>query len=184
MDPGEYAQRIQSIASVVLRSNAEIDDDSCDASSEDDSVTSLTKGSSRNPERCSKDVRIYSYSPSNCINVACEWTLRDPYERLTVACRPSELPNGAGDGLFALRDIPEKTIIAYYNGIRVLPGESYTTTSAHYQIYVDWVNTDDSPYIDIPKECVDANSYCASLAHKANHGFKPNCRYSPADHPV
>ena len=46
-----------------------------------------------------------------------------------------------------------------------------------YQIYVDWVNTDDSPFIDIPMACVDIQDYFASLAHKANHSFDPNCRY-------
>ena len=116
---------------------------------------------------------------SECSNLMITWSqfCKEPLPDRSF------IPAGAGDGLFALRDIPEKTIISYYNGIRLLPGESYTTTSCNYQIYVDWSNTDESPYIDIPKECVDASIYCASLSHKANHGFKPNCRYVPADHP-
>ena len=183
MKPKDYLYRIQSIITTIITTKKDTtccsSDDSCDGSGEDESSDALASYSSKS----FNDTRLYSYCPSDSVNVPCDWTLRDPYERVTVSCRPSELPTGAGDGLFALRDIPAKTVISYYNGIRLLPGECYTTTSCNYQIYVDWSNTDESPYIDIPKECVDASSYCASLAHKANHGFKPNCRYVPADHP-
>ena len=182
MKPEEYSSRLQNIFTETLMNKKHRDcgkvlethNGSTDEDQEYDETYSVTSY---------KEMRSYSYCPSDSINVACDWTLRDPYERVTVICRPSNLPQGAGDGLYALRDIPEKTIVAYYNGIRLMPGETYTSTSYNYQIYVDWLNTDDSPSIDIPRECVDAGSYCASLAHKANHGFKPNCRYVPADHP-
>jgi len=124
----------------------------------------------------------YSCSPSDRSEIPCDWLLADPYESVTVICRPSMI-SGAGDGLFAQRDIPKNTVISYYNGVRVLPGESYTSSSYSYQIYVDWVNTDDSPFIDIPAGCVDIANYLASLAHKANHSFNPNCRFVASDHP-
>ena len=180
MKPEEYASRLLSICSKIISTNADLNGSQrCNGSEEEDDSVGVEYFSLKNYT----DARTHSHCPSDSVNVPCDWTLRDPYERVTVTCRPSKLPYGAGDGLFALRDIPEKTLISYYNGIRLMPGESYTTTSCNYQIYVDWLNTDESPYIDIPKECVDADSYCASLAHKANHGFKPNCRYVPADHP-
>lgn len=187
MNPNDYVYRFKSIITTVLTTKIDTSsctsDDSCDGSGKDENAGTFSKVLSRYLSKRMNDTPLYSYCPSNSVTVACDWTLKDPYERVTVSCRPSELPSGAGDGLFALRDIPEKTVISYYNGIRVLPGESYTTTSNNYQIYVDWMNTDESPHIDIPRECVDDESYCASLAHKANHGFKPNCRYVPADHP-
>ena len=31
--------------------------------------------------------------------------------------------------------------------------------------------------IDVPEEYSSTASYCASLGHKANHSFSPNCRY-------
>ena len=186
MKPEDYSARLLKVVTRILtnKTNATFRnvDASYDTISEEDDEDS-DESDVPNPIKIYNDQRVYSHCPSDSVHVPCDWTLRDPYERVTVTCRPSELPAGAGDGLFALRDIPEKTIISYYNGIRLLPGESYTTTSCNYQIYVDWSNTDESPYIDIPKECVDASSYCASLSHKANHGFKPNCRYVPADHP-
>jgi len=131
----------------------------------------------------SPTLRTYSHAPSDRQRIACDWHLADCYETVTVLCRPSDI-HGAGDGLFAARDIAKNTVISYYNGVRVLPGESYTTTSYSYQIYVDWVNTDDSPFIDIPMGCVDIEDYFASLAHKANHSFNPNCRFVASDHPV
>ena len=48
---------------------------------------------------------------------------------------------------------------------------------------VDWSNTEGSPYVDIPMECIDLDNYRASLAHKANHSFSPNCKFVSVDHP-
>jgi hypothetical protein len=79
--------------------------------------------------------------------------------------------------------LAQNIIIAYYNGIRVQPGEEYHTTSWNYQIYVDWSNTDGSAFVDIPMECTDATIYRATLAHKANHSFTPNCQFIAVDHP-
>jgi hypothetical protein len=52
-----------------------------------------------------------------------------------------------------------------------------------FQIYVDWKNTDHSPFVDLPLECADINSYTASLGHKANHSFIPNCQFVAVQHP-
>lgn len=40
-----------------------------------------------------------------------------------------------------------------------------------------------SSYIDVPTPCVDLSVYRASLAHKANHSFAPNCAYVAMEHP-
>ena len=203
MNPDDYVDRIATIVSTNdpgPKPNSEqtcccLLENGCDSGCEDyseehfstwltcPSSAAANKSQQQDSPTAEDNDSFYDYRPSNSVTVACNWRLRDPYERVTVICRPSKLPNGAGDGLFALKDIPPKTLISYYNGIRVLPGESYSATSWNYQIYVDWENTDDSPFIDIPKECIDSFSYSASLAHKANHGFKPNCRFLAADHP-
>ncbi len=52
-----------------------------------------------------------------------------------------------------------------------------------FQIYVDWRDTDRSAFVDVPLACTDASRYRASLAHKANHSFRPNCRYVATEHP-
>jgi len=128
------------------------------------------------------DAHAYTYCPSNAHTIPCDWTLMDNYEKVTVHCKKSEI-DGAGDGLFASVDIPSGLIVSYYNGLNIQSGEQYTPDNCNYQIYVDWANTDGSPYVDIPMQCIDYDHYRASLAHKANHSFNPNCKFIAVDHP-
>ena len=45
-------------------------------------------------------------------------TMRDPYESRTVEVRESRIP-GAGEGLFAARDIAVGECVAYFAGVRL-----------------------------------------------------------------
>ena len=128
------------------------------------------------------DAPAYTFCPSNAGEIPCDWLLDDNYEQVTVVCQKSKV-EGAGDGLFAKRDLPAETVISYYNGLHISPEEDYAASSCNYQIYVDWTNTEGSPYVDIPTECTNVHAYCASLAHKANHSFSPNCRFVSVHHP-
>ncbi len=128
------------------------------------------------------DLPSYSHAPSDAKGVHCRWDVPDCYESATVECRSSSVC-GAGDGLFALRELPEGRVVSFYNGVCVRPGESYSTDNLDYQIYVDWTDTDRSAFMDVPRACADVSSYRASLAHKANHSFRPNCCYVAVDHP-
>ena len=128
------------------------------------------------------DAPTYTFCPSNAGEIPCDWLLDDNYEQVTVVCQKSKV-EGAGDGLFAKRDLPAETVISYYNGLHISPEEDYAASSCNYQIYVDWTNTEGSPYVDIPTECTNVHAYCASLAHKANHSFSPNCRFVSVHHP-
>ncbi|TRY63349.1 hypothetical protein TCAL_10816 [Tigriopus californicus] len=125
---------------------------------------------------------FYSFCPSNSNEVCCNWLLSDPYESETVECLNSAV-DGAGDGLFARTNLPQGTLVAFYNGLVIGLEESYANSNMNYQIYVDWANTDSSSFVDIPLACIDKNMYCASYAHKANHSFKPNCTYAAVRHP-
>ena len=196
MHPDDYVERIATIllgntlSTKLYVKHASVTKNTCSSSCKDCDETGhflpwSAYPSSNNPQQGAvcKLGGCYEYCPSNSVMIPCEWQLWDPYEHVTVICRPSKLPTSAGDGLFALRDISSKTVISYYNGIRVLQGEPYSTNSCDYQIYVDWNNIDDSPFMDIPKECVDLFNYSASLAHKSNHSFRPNCQFVPAHHP-
>ena len=42
----------------------------------------------------------------------------------------------------------------------------------------------ESEYLDILPECRDVGVYDASLGHKINHSFAPNCRWETAVHPT
>ena len=122
------------------------------------------------------DAHAYSFCPSNLESIPCDWTLKDNYETAMVHCKKSKI-EGAGDGLFASRDIPGGIIVSYYNGLRIEADQTYSPDNSNYQIYVDWANTDGSAYVDIPMQCIDYENYRASLAHKANHSFTPNCKF-------
>ena len=59
------------------------------------------------------------------------------------------------------------------------------------QAFNDWdhnsykirLNEKKKQILDIPAEFRSVRSYSASLAHKVNHSFFPNCRFSDFSHP-
>lgn len=100
--------------------------------------------------------------------------------------RRSEI-NDAGDGLFATKDLVAGETVAFYNGIRVSPGQTPPFKSTSYEICVDWVCdpvSNDSDYMDIPPHYVSVENYRATLGHKINHSFTPNCGWETIQHPV
>ena len=59
-----------------------------------------------------------------------------------------------------------------------MPGEG-----GDYMIYLDWDNTDHSHSMDLPPQYWSPDQYCASLAHKVNHSFRPNSEFVRFHHP-
>ncbi|XP_053559659.1 histone-lysine N-methyltransferase SETD7-like [Bombina bombina] len=45
------------------------------------------------------------------------------------------------------------------------------------------ISLDDETVIDVPEPYNETAKYCASLGHKANHSFTPNCIYDTFTHP-
>ncbi len=82
---------------------------------------------------------IFSYLPSNLTEIRCPPMQEDPLEKKTVLVAASEL-EGAGEGLYAACKLRPGDTAAFYNGVRVKPGETPKTRSIHYEIYVDWCN--------------------------------------------
>lgn len=41
------------------------------------------------------------------------------------------------------------------------------------------ISLDEDTVIDVPQPFDQTERYCASLGHKANHSFTPNCKYDP-----
>jgi len=80
----------------------------------------------------------YSYWPSSLYEVHVPPQQEDPYESKYVFAKKSQMSDYAGDGLFIKRDVPANTTIAFYNGIRVKPGDSAPYENTGYQIFVDW----------------------------------------------
>ena len=126
--------------------------------------------------------RLYKRDISTSDFVTLSPTLRDPYESSIIEVRESKLP-GAKDGIYAKKLIKEDTVIAFYHGIKLPPnykeGESWEANG--YKIF----DPSNSPQgtLDIPEEYRSTSQYCASLAHKTNHSFRPNSQFLVYDHP-
>ena len=80
------------------------------------------------------------------------------------------------------------TIAAFYNGVRIPyrvyqegdPKEEWSTSAYKIYINADWKSGE---RMDIPSEYVSLDNYCATLGHKINHSFRPNCEEWFFDHP-
>lgn len=60
----------------------------------------------------------FSYDPASHLSISSEPLLRDPWEESLVEVRPSQLDQ-AGEGLFAKEDLPAKTVIALFAGVKL-----------------------------------------------------------------
>ena len=82
---------------------------------------------------------LFRHWPSTLSDVTCPPLQEDPYERKRVEVRGSGI-GGAGDGLFATRDLSAGETAAFYNGIRVSPGQTPPFKTFSYEIFVEWVS--------------------------------------------
>lgn len=109
--------------------------------------------------------------------------LKDPYEEKMVFVKQS-LVEGAQEGLFARQAVKANTIVAFYNGIRRKKNanskETWQNEANAYKIF-DPNNKEG--VVDILEKYHPYSNYCASLAHKTNHSFIPNCEFSEFNHP-
>ena len=132
------------------------------------------------------ELQTFSHSPASSRSMSVWPLLADPYERLWVEVRQSTVPGG-GDGLFARRDVPAETVVSFYHGLVIRPGEEVEADSSNnqydYMIFLDWNNTEHSHSLDVPPQYWSHHNYRASLAHKANHSFEPNCGFRRFSHP-
>merc|ERR1711915_30711 len=79
----------------------------------------------------------YCYWISTKDDIQCPPLQVDPYEASLVDVRLSCVEDG-GEGAFAKQDIKAGTVIAYYNGIRMKPGEKSPYDDTGYAIFVEW----------------------------------------------
>ena len=94
----------------------------------------------------------------------------------------------SGEGLFALQPLASGTVVSFYNGVR-LPAslEDGDWDDGAYRIFVhpwDCKEEDSLERMDIPVKMRDLGEYCATLGHKINHSFSPNCQFSHYSHPL
>jgi len=126
---------------------------------------------------CSGPAFEYEQPGIRCI--ALHPLLRDPWEDKKVFVSDSMLPQG-GEGLFAKRNIERREIVALYNGIRF---KSATYAAEHMPRSDYRIRLNGDYDMDIPKGYHLTSQYSATLAHKANHSFQPNCEWTLYEHP-
>ena len=128
----------------------------------------------------------FSYELADKQTISSTVLLRDPYETehiVVASCKDIH----KGEGLFVRKSVPANTALAFYNGIR-LEGKDCIKSDAWeedaYKIMDLLPSDEEEPgVIDIPLEYQNTQNYCASLAHKANHSFKPNAKFILFYHP-
>merc|ERR1719150_1815621 len=110
--------------------------------------------------------------------------LPDPYEARMVEVRQSEV-EGAEDGLFSRRAVTAGTVLAFYNGIRRPrpEGDAAVDWDTEANAYKIFDPTRAHGTVDIPPALRSLAAYTASLAHKTNHSFVPNCEFDEFHHP-
>lgn len=90
------------------------------------------------------------------------------------------LISGAGEGLFAKTEAKANTVMSFYNGVRITHSE---VDSRDWSRNGNTISLDDDTVIDVPEPFNRTENYCATLGHKANHSFTPNCKYDTFIHP-
>mgnify|MGYP001161651556 FL=1 len=126
---------------------------------------------------------VMRYSKATAESIGHQPMVSDPYEDCTVRVRSSGV-EGGGDGLFAQKDLAKGSMVAFYNGVR-LPyrvGVKEEWATSGYKIYIN-ADYESGERMDIPEECQSLDVYCATLGHKLNHSFRPNCEEWFIDHP-
>lgn len=122
---------------------------------------------------------VYSYDKSTSSCIATHTLLPDPYESQRVFVADSVI-RGAGQGLFAKTQAEAGTVMAFYNGMRITHSQ---VDGRDWALNGNTISLDEDTVIDVPQPFDQTEKYCASLGHKANHSFTPNCKYDPYVHP-
>ncbi|KAK1175227.1 histone-lysine N-methyltransferase SETD7 [Acipenser oxyrinchus oxyrinchus] len=140
-------------------------------------LTSVDNGRPQFEIQPDSPVYTYDKSTSACISTNC--LLPDPYESERVYVADS-LIAGAGEGLFAKTEAESNTVMAFYNGVRIT---HEAVDSRDWSLNSNTISLDEDVVLDVPEPYNNIKKYSASLGHKANHSFTPNCIYDPFVHP-
>nr|XP_033795407.1 histone-lysine N-methyltransferase SETD7 isoform X1 [Geotrypetes seraphini] len=125
------------------------------------------------------DSSIYSFDKSTSSCISTNSFLPDPYEMERVYVAES-LISSAGEGLYAKVAAGPNAVMSFYNGVRITHQE---VDSRDWALNGNTISLDEETVLDVPEPYGHTAKYCASLGHKANHSFTPNCIYDPFVHP-
>eukprot|EP00095_Tigriopus_kingsejongensis_P009987 snap_masked-scaffold17_size721972-processed-gene-6.6 protein:Tk09987 transcript:snap_masked-scaffold17_size721972-processed-gene-6.6-mRNA-1 annotation:"setd7_halro ame: full" len=113
---------------------------------------------------------VYKFEEANGTFITSEPLLMDPYDKRNVYVMPSRIPN-TGQGLFAKRTIPARTLVVSYAGIKVVDEEllfhDKMTSAEEEDAHKNLMSYSDDFSLDIPPHLSSLHQYRATLAHKA-----------------
>ena len=141
---------------------------------------------------CSQPVGpTFSFSPSGPDNFgSSDPGMRDPYESKYIRVRRSGIED-SGEGVFAVEDLPPGSLAAVFNGYKVPLGSGQDLTAGLSSLdeiyerlaYNIHMPEDETFFLDFPPAQAQLSVYSASLGHKVNHSFSPNCVFGTINHP-
>uniref|UniRef100_H3AYA1 Histone-lysine N-methyltransferase SETD7 n=1 Tax=Latimeria chalumnae TaxID=7897 RepID=H3AYA1_LATCH len=134
-------------------------------------LTSVSEGRPHFELAPSSHVYSFDKSTPSCISTTA--LVPDPYESERV-CVAESLILSAGEGLFAKVAAGPNTVMSFYNGVRITHQE---VDNRDWALNGNTISLDEETVLDVPAPYNDTKKYCASLGHKANHSFTPNCIY-------
>ena len=79
------------------------------------------------------------------------------------------------EGLYLRKDVKSGQIVSLFNGIRCQSSRNDNGIIGEPN-YDYRIRLNGEIDLDIPLNCIDLDQYCATLGHKANHSFTPNCK--------
>ena len=127
----------------------------------------------------------YSWDPATRDCISSRPLLQDPYEMVSSRVGQCKDPS-KGEGLFVATPggVQPGTILAFYNGVRLTSEEcSQPCEDWRDDAYKIMDQTEEENVLDIPQQFRSLSQYRATLAHKANHSFKPNAKFCSFFHP-
>jgi len=138
-------------------------------------------GGHENPYSYNKITKGVKYfkDVSSSTTISSHPLVNDCYEEYRVTVKKSSI-SGAGEGLFSLISADAGEVMSFYNGIRIKHQE---VDARDWKYNDNTISLDDEIVIDVPEPWCHTQHYRASLGHKANHSFDPNCKYDRFDHP-
>src|SRR5206468_7949938 len=112
----------------------------------------------------------YSADESTFSRIALHPLLPDPYESICCYVTKATVSDTAGEGLFARIDLPSRTVVSFYNGIKQF---DRITERNNWELNSNAMSLDEEEHIDIdiPSPYDNMKYFIASLGHKANHSF-------------
>lgn len=128
--------------------------------------------------------REVPYDPPSCISISRYPLLTDLYEDVTVYVDMSTV-EGAGEGLFASRDIECGQLVSLFSGTKIYKDSNKRSVKYGDEEWSDFrLTLDKSVDLDVGPEDRLCSKYKATLGHKACHSFQMrNAAFQEFEHP-